>query len=115
MGVPRVQEATGAENYFHDFGEWWRYEQAELATKNRASEIETATMIGVERGRAEGIAEGRAEGIAEGREEMQVDSALTLLKIGINVEIISESSRLSVARIEELAKEHGYTVNYDKY
>ena len=123
MGVPAMQEAIKAENYFHDFGEWWRYEQAELATKNRASEIETATMIGLERGRAEGIAEGRvegiaegrAEGIAEGREEMQVDSALTLLKIGINVEIISESSRLSVARIEELAKEHGYTVNYDKY
>ena len=95
MGVPRVQEAIQAENYFHDFGEWWRYEQAELATKNRASEIETAVQMG--------------------REEMQVENAISFLRMGLNVHIISEGTKLSLDRVEELAREYGYTVNYDKY
>ncbi|TYO95498.1 hypothetical protein [Desulfallas thermosapovorans] len=56
-------------------------------------------------GRAEGIAEGIAKGIAEGKFEGKVETARAALMEGLNVEIVSKITGLTLDTVLELKKE----------
>ena len=53
-------------------------------------------------GRAEGRLEGRAEGRAEGERNKQIEIARNLKKAGVSIDVISQSSGLTVDEIEKL-------------
>lgn len=57
---------------------------------------------GIEKGRAEGMAEGRAEGIAEGINMRNMQIAKNLLRMGMSVADIAESTGLTAQDIEHL-------------
>ncbi|MGL4501886.1 MAG: Rpn family recombination-promoting nuclease/putative transposase, partial [Planktothrix sp.] len=57
---------------------------------------------GKEQGRAEGLSEGRAEGLTEGRADALKQVAILLLKMGMSLEQIAETTQLTVAQIQEL-------------
>ena len=53
-------------------------------------------------GRAEGRTEGRLEGRAEGERNKQIEIARNLKKAGVSIDVISQSSGLTVDEIEKL-------------
>ncbi|MCR5705854.1 MAG: hypothetical protein K6G48_03525, partial [Acholeplasmatales bacterium] len=53
-------------------------------------------------GKAQGIAEGKAQGIAEGEKAKAIEIAKNLLKLGVDIKLISEASGLSVEEIKRL-------------
>ena len=53
-------------------------------------------------GRAEGRLEGRLEGRAEGERNKQIEIARNLKKAGVSIDVISQSSGLTVDEIEKL-------------
>ena len=53
-------------------------------------------------GRSEGRAEGRLEGRAEGERNKQIEIARNLKKAGVSIDVISQSSGLTVDEIEKL-------------
>ena len=76
---------------------------AELREKwemDRNSEIGQAKKEGIEEGEAKGKAEGKAEGKIEGKLEI----AKSMLKDGMNLEIVMKYTGLSKEEIENLAK-----------
>ena len=54
----------------------------------------------------EGIAIGRKEGLAAGRKENSREIALSMLKKGLPIQLISECTSLTEQEIDDLAKEH---------
>ena len=63
--------------------------------------INTARNWGYDDGKAEGLEEGKKEG----KKEEKVFIAKNLLKNDISIEVISESTGLSIEKLEELKKE----------
>ena len=63
--------------------------------------INTARNWGYDDGKAEGLEEGKKEG----KKEEKAFIAKNLLNIGISIEVISESTGLSIKEVEELKKE----------
>ena len=63
--------------------------------------INTARNWGYDDGKAEGLEEGKKEG----KKEEKVSIAKNLLTIGISIEVVSESTGLSIEKLEELKKE----------
>ena len=63
--------------------------------------INTARNWGYDDGKAEGLEEGKKEG----KKEEKVSIAKNLLKNDISIEVISESTGLSIEKLEELKKE----------
>ncbi len=63
--------------------------------------INTARNWGYDDGKAEGLEEGKKEG----KKEEKVFIAKNLLNIGISIEVISESTGVSIKEVEELKKE----------
>ncbi|CAD5969931.1 hypothetical protein PCC9214_03743 [Planktothrix tepida] len=53
-------------------------------------------------GRAEGLTEGRAEGLTEGRAEALRQVAILLLRMGMSLEQISQTTELTVEQIQAL-------------
>ena len=54
------------------------------------------------RGREQGRAEGRAEGFAEGRTEAMQEVAILLLRMGMSLEQIAQTTQLTVEQIQLL-------------
>ena len=81
---------------------WIEKRSRELAEHNRASELayarEEAHEQGLEQGRNEGLEQGRSEGEASGRAAV----AKALKDKGVDIDIIAETSGLSVDEIEKL-------------
>ncbi|WP_265041230.1 Rpn family recombination-promoting nuclease/putative transposase [Wolbachia endosymbiont (group A) of Calamotropha paludella] len=73
-----------------------RDEQAVLAQK-----LDDATQ----KGRQEGIQIGHEKGRAEGRKERDIEVAKNLLKAGVSIDIISQTTGLPKAEIKQLQKE----------
>ncbi|WP_276788871.1 hypothetical protein [Veillonella magna] len=65
-----------------------------------------AKNIGIAIGRKEGLSIGRKEGLAAGRKENSRKIALSMLKKGLAIHLISECTSLSEQEIHDLAKEH---------
>ncbi len=64
--------------------------------------IFTERAEGRAEGRLEGRAEGRLEGRAEGERNKQIEIARNLKKAGVSIDVISQSSGLTVDEIEKL-------------
>ena len=60
---------------------------------------------GEAKGKAEGMAEGEAKGKAEGIEETKIETALKMLRLGMDIDIIVEVTGLSIEAVIELQKE----------
>ena len=73
----------------------------EFAEMDRAQALSDAR----EEGLAEGRLEGREEGFDAGRKEKQLETAKKLLKLGVAIEIIIESTGLSKEEIEQLEED----------
>ena len=67
-----------------------QYDQDMYDERRRIGELKTAEMIGLEKGRE------------EGREEANMSNAAKLKQLGVDVEIISQATGLSVETIEKL-------------
>ncbi|RZI45748.1 Rpn family recombination-promoting nuclease/putative transposase [Candidatus Finniella inopinata] len=78
------------------------YEQAEKQEADYIAAIDQAIDDGIERGRTEGRAEGRAEGRQEGREEANLETVLTLLKMGLSDDDIIKATQLTPKQLEIL-------------
>ena len=86
---------------------------AEVSKVKESKEMEKSYMtyaMEIERHRREakniGIAIGREEGLATGRKENSREIALSMLKKGLAIQLISECTSLSEQEILDLAKEH---------
>ena len=61
---------------------------------------------GIAIGREEGLSQGLKQGQAAGRKEGFYQTALSMLKKGLPVQLISECTSLTEQEIHDLAKEH---------
>ena len=77
-----------------DEGKRIQYDKDMYDERRRMSELMTAEMIGLEKG--------REKGREEGREEAKLEDAAKLKQLGVAVEIISQATGLSVEAIEKL-------------
>ena len=92
--------------------EWWRIRQDNYNADRRAKRIAREEGLaegraeGLELGKAEGRAEGRAEGKAEGRKEgareQAMQTARTLLQLGVSTDIIVQSTGLTSDEVATL-------------
>jgi predicted transposase/invertase (TIGR01784 family) len=64
-----------------------------------------ARREGLQEGREEGRAEGREEGRAEGRAEGVKEMAVEMLKKGMDIELVSEISKLSIDDVRKLRRQ----------
>lgn len=82
--------------------------------EGKAEGISQGISQGIAKGKAEGIAEGKAEGIsqgiakgkAEGIAEGKKQTAINLLREGLDAEMIARVTNLKLAIIEDLRREH---------
>lgn len=81
------------------------YLSREMALHDEATKIEEAMEEGYEQGREEGRAEGREEGRAEGEEQAKIETAKSLLKLGVDMDIVIKSTNLTKEKLIELEKE----------
>lgn len=100
--------------YSKDKEEMLRYEAAERAEMDFVSAISSAELRGKEIGKAEGRAEGLTEGIAKGRTEgkaegrvegkkiQALETAKTLLEMGLSIQQIIKATSLSESEIMQL-------------
>ena len=86
-----------------DVASWTREERIKY---DRALKRYRDTIAVMEGQKMEGRAEGRAEGIKEGKEqgrkEAQLDIARNLKKTGISIDLIEQSTGLSIEEINSL-------------
>ena len=61
---------------------------------------------GIAIGREEGLSAGRKEGLAAGRKENSREIAVSMLKKGLAIQLISECTSLTKQEILDLAKKH---------
>ncbi|MGL9719204.1 MAG: Rpn family recombination-promoting nuclease/putative transposase, partial [Wolbachia sp.] len=82
------------------------YEERVLNVQKEAAIWEQRLDDATEKGKKEGIQigheKGRAEGREEGRKERDIEVARNLLKAGVSVNLIAESTSLSLDEIERL-------------
>ena len=90
--------------YSKDKEEMLRYEAAERAEMDFVSAISSAELRGKEIGKAEGRAEGLTEGKAEGKKIQALETAKTLLEMGLSIQQIIKATGLSESEILQLKK-----------
>ena len=66
------------------------------------NQMEYARQEAIAEGLAEGLAEGRAAGLAEGRAEGRAEDARNLLALGVDPEIISKATGISIEELQNL-------------
>ena len=69
-------------------------------------ELKRRWRQGEAKGRAEGIAEGMEKGMEKGKTEGQALSALGMLKRGMDMDLVSQCTQLSLDVIKKLAKQN---------
>ena len=78
------------------------YELSLSVERDLCAALDTSFEDGMEKGKVEGWAEGKVEGKAEGKMEEQRIIAANLKKQGVNIDIISQCTVLSVEEINKL-------------
>ena len=108
----RILEACDRDNFSEE--KRIQYDQDMYDELRRLGELATAKRIGREEGREEGLEEGRVKGREEGREEglekgreegakgARLEDARRLKELGVDLEIISKATGLSVETISDL-------------
>ena len=71
--------------------------------EGRKEGLEEGRKEGLEEGRKEGLEEGRKEGLEKGRKEAVLQTALNLKRLGVSVEVIAQSTGLTIDEIQGLA------------
>ena len=71
------------------------------AEKMRRKEINSARLDGYD----DGYDDGKAEGLEAGAKAEKISIAKNFLKNGVSIDLVSESTGLSVEELEELKKE----------
>ena len=88
----------------------WKQDQEQEKKKARLEkekarlEKEKARLEGQQQGREEGREEGLQKGQQQGREEQQQVIALNLLRRGLPIDFIAETTGLSIDKVNELHK-----------
>ena len=77
-------------------------ETAKISRKLRAKYRKESREEGRKEGLAEGRAEGLAEGLAEGRAEGRAEDARNFLALGVDPEIISKATGISIEELQNL-------------
>ncbi|GFY65441.1 uncharacterized protein TNIN_40021 [Trichonephila inaurata madagascariensis] len=81
------------------------YEERVLSVQKEAAIWEQRLDDATEKGREEGILIGHEKGRAEGRKERDIEVAKNLLKAGVSIDLIAESTGLPQAEIAQLKEE----------
>ena len=81
---------------------WDKIRLQESFELDQNTSLANARNEGIALGRAEGEAKGKAEGLAEGEAKQKIETAKNMLKLSIDVEIISKVTGLSIEEIENL-------------
>ncbi|MEM7495683.1 MAG: hypothetical protein AAF471_06055, partial [Myxococcota bacterium] len=111
--VPEIEEAFAVlEEIGLDRHELELYRKADMARRDRASQLETSYDKGHKKGVAEGekqglkhgLAEGEKKGWEKGREEERRTLVRNLLKSGMDVKAIAAAVGLSLSDIERLSR-----------
>ncbi|MEM7496248.1 MAG: hypothetical protein AAF471_09155, partial [Myxococcota bacterium] len=122
--VPEIEEAFAVlEEIGLDRHELELYRKADMARRDRASQLETSydkghkkglaegKEKGMRQGREEGLAEGEKKGREEGREEGLEEglelAAARMLKQGLDPKTVAEITDLPLERIESLSRQAG--------
>lgn len=80
----------------------WAQRLDDATEKGKKEGIEKGIQIGEERGREEGKEEGREEG----RKAEKIEVAKNLLKVGISIDIIAETTGLTIDELKQLQDEY---------
>ncbi|MEM7495306.1 MAG: hypothetical protein AAF471_04040, partial [Myxococcota bacterium] len=103
--VPEIEEAFAVlEEIGLDRHELELYRKADMARRDRASQLETSYDKGHKKGRVEGREEGLAEGEKKGREEERELMAARMIERGSDPATVAELTGLPLERIECLAR-----------
>lgn len=76
----------------------------EKAIKDEISRLQGAKAEGKAEGIKEGIKEGIEEGKKLGAQNATIENAMSLLKLGVDIEIVAKGTGLTVHKVEELYK-----------
>jgi predicted transposase/invertase (TIGR01784 family) len=82
--------------------EFKEYQASLNVYRDIKNSVDTAHAKGKAEGRIEGKAEGRIEGKAEGKIEGKIEVATKLLKAGVDIAVIKQTTGLSAAEIKDL-------------
>ena len=85
-----------------DYENSFKWARTDGLTKGRAEGLVEGEAKGRAEGRAEGEAKGRAEGMAQGEARAKAEMARSLLRMGLEVEKVSEVTGLSPEAIAAL-------------
>ena len=98
--LENLSEDPNSEHY------WDSYFDTEKAMEfGRKQDIEAARQEGYSKGHDSGYSEGHDSGYLEGAKEKTKETARTLLKKNIDINIISEATGLSIEEIKKLSSE----------
>ena len=97
--VARAKELSSDDEYIRLFENGEEDNYKEIV---RNTELAEAREKAEERGLAKGIKKGLKQGIVQGSKIKAMDIAKNLKKAGISIDIIAESSGLSIQEIENL-------------
>ena len=111
MAEAGIRKALKAEHIFtQDDRNRRAYEQREAAIRDYESDMGASRREGREegmrQGREEGMRQGRQEGMEKGQLQNKLDTALEMLRDGMQYDLIAKYTKLSVEDIEKLAREH---------
>ena len=111
MAEAGIRKALKAEHIFtQDDRNRRAYEQREAAIRDYESDMGASRREGREegmrQGRQEGLAEGMEKGMEKGQLQNKLDTALEMLRDGMQYDLIAKYTKLSVEDIEKLAREH---------
>ncbi len=99
MAEAGIRKALKAEHIFtQDDRNRRAYEQREAAIRDYESDMGAS--------RREGLAEGMEKGMEKGQLQNKLDTALEMLRDGMQYDLIAKYTKLSVEDIEKLAREH---------
>ncbi len=105
LEVPEIQEAlTLAQEAAYTPEELASYETYWDSVSTQKSYVHDAEKKGIEEGMAKGIEKGREEGMVKGIEKGKLEVAKNLLAQGLDINMVSKATYLSVDKIERLAK-----------
>ena len=79
-----------------------RFDRIEYINEAHDKGLQQGREEGIEMGREEGLKEGIKEGLNKGLKEKSIEIAKNMLKLNIDINIISQSTGLSIKEIEQI-------------
>lgn len=106
MTTPAIKEAVEFEDTFlQDKIERRAYEQREKAIRDYYSYMNAFKEEGLQQGLEQGLQQGLQKGLQQGLYQQAIQTAKTMLKDKIDIELISKYTNLSVEEIKKINEE----------